>query len=89
MVTVEDINVCMRAWMHIVGISEATFYRYQTFKNDGWEAREHGNMGLKKPTKPTEQATATLKCILDKEADHMPHRTWTLKSRDKVVSMIL
>ena len=29
MVTVEGINVYMHAWMHISGVSEATFYCYQ------------------------------------------------------------
>ena len=29
MVTVEGINVCICAWMHISGVLEATFYHYQ------------------------------------------------------------
>ena len=53
------------------------------------EASEHGNTGLAKPRKHTQQATATLKCILEKEADHMLHRTRSTKSEEKVVSMIL
>ena len=28
MVIVEEIPVCMRAWMHISGVLESTFYRY-------------------------------------------------------------
>ena len=88
-VTVEGINVCMRAWMHISGVPEATFYRYLKYWKDEREARDHGNTGLEKTRKHTQQATATLKCILEKEADHMPHRTRTLKSGDKVVSMCL
>ena len=89
MVTVEGISVCMRAWMHISEIPQATFYRYQAYARANWEASEHGNMGLAKPRKHTQQATTTLKCILEKEADHMPHRMRTTKSREKVVSMIL
>ena len=46
-------------------------------------------MGLAKTRKHTKQAAATLKCILEREADHMPHRTRTTKSGEKVVSMIL
>ena len=46
-------------------------------------------MGLAKPRKHTQHATATLKCILEKEADHMPHHTHTTKSGEKVVSLIL
>ena len=28
MVTIEEIPICMRAWMHISGVSEFTFYHY-------------------------------------------------------------
>ena len=31
MVTIEGINVCLRAWMLIVGVVESTFYRYLNF----------------------------------------------------------
>ena len=89
MVTVEGINVCMRAWMHNSGVPQATFYRYQAYARANREANEHGNTRLAKLRKHTQQATATLKCILEKEADHMPHRTRTTKSGEKVVSMIL
>ena len=50
---------------------------------------DHGNKGLLKPRKHTQQATASLKCILEKQVDHMPHRTRTLKTGEKVVSMCL
>ena len=89
MVTVEGISVSMRAWMYIFEVTQATFYRYQGYVRSNREAREHGNTGLAKPRKHTQQATATLKCILEKEVDHMPHRTRTTKSGEKVVSMIL
>ena len=89
MVTMEGINVCMRAWMHISEVSEATFYRYQKQARANVEAKEHGNIGLAKIRKHTEQATTTLKCILEREADHMPHRMRTIESGEKVVSMIL
>ena len=89
MVTVEEISVCMRAWMHIFGVPQATFYRYQAYVRANWKASEHGNTRLAKPRKHTQQAMATLKCILEKEADHMPHRMRMTKSGEKVVSMIL
>ena len=89
MVTLDEIPVCMRAWMHISGVPESTFYRYQMYMNDSQEALDHGNRGLLKPRKHTLQAAASLKCILEKQADHMPHRTRTLKIGEKVVSMCL
>ena len=75
MVIVEEIPVCMQAWMHISGVPESTFYRYQTYINNGREALDHGKKGLLKPRKHTQQATASLKCILEKQVDHMAHRT--------------
>ena len=57
--------------------------------NNGREALDHGNKGLLKPRKHTQQAAASLKCILEKQADHMPHRTRTFKTGEKVVSMCL
>ena len=89
MVIVEEIPICMPAWMHIFGVPESTFYRYQTYMNDGREALDHGNRGLLKPRKHTQQVAASLKCILEKQADHMPHHTRTLKTWEKVVSMCL
>lgn len=75
--------------MLVVGVTKATFYHYQRYAKDKCEAREHGNMGLLKPRPHTEHVVVTLKCLIRKEADHMPHKTWTLKSGEKVVSMIL
>ena len=89
MVTVEGKNVYLQAWMHIAGVAESTFYRYLNYTKDGREARDHGNMGLLKPSEHTEQATASLKCILEREADHMPCHIRTLKAGDKIVSRIL
>ena len=89
MVTVEEIPICMRAWMHISGVPESTFYCYQMYMNDSREALDHGNRGLLKPRKHTLQATASLKCILEKQVDHMPHRTRTPKTGENVISMCL
>ena len=65
------------------------FYRYQAYARANREASEHGNTGLGKLRKHIQQAMTTLKCILEKEGDHMPYCTHTTKSREKVVSMIL
>ena len=89
MVTIDEIHVCMRAWMHISNVLESTFYRYQMYMNDGREALDHGNRGLLKPRKHIQQAIASVKCILEKQADHMLHRTRILRIGEKVVSICL
>jgi hypothetical protein len=72
-VRVEGTDVCMAAWRHISGVSESTFHRFQGFAAIGEQAQPHGNLGKLKPQKHTLQATATLKAVLEKQADHMPH----------------
>ena len=89
MITVKEIPICMRAWMHISSVPESTFYRYQTYMNNGREALDHGNKGLLKPIKHTQQVVASLKCILEKQVDHMSYCTRTLKTGKKVVSICL
>ena len=54
MVTVEEISVYMRAWMHISGVPEATFYQYQAYARANQEANKHGNTKLAKPRKHTQ-----------------------------------
>ena len=88
-VTLDGIGVCLSAWRHIMGVSETTYYRYAAYAAEGRRAEKHGNSGLKKPRQHTVQASATLQCLLDKCADHMPHKTKTLSSGEKVVSKIL
>ena len=68
----------LSAWRHIARVSESTFHRFQGYAAKGESAQPHGNAGSMKPCKHTLQATATLECALEKEADHMPHRTHTL-----------
>ena len=60
MVKLEEISVCMCAWMHISRIPQATFYKYQAYARANQEASKHGNTGLAKPRKHTQLATATL-----------------------------
>ena len=52
-------------------------------------AQLHRNLGLRKPSKHTIQATATFRCILEKSADHMPHRSRVFSSGEKVVTKVL
>ena len=88
-VTLEGLDVCHNAWRHIMGVSESTFYRYAKYASENMVAQLHGNSGLGKPQAHTVQTTAILRCILEKSADHMLHRSRVLSSREKVVSKVL
>ena len=83
-VTLEGIDVCPFAWMKIMGVSLTTFYR-----NAKSAAQNHGNTGLRKPRSHRVVATATLGAILDRHAEHMPHKTRVLSSGEKVVAKVL
>ena len=87
--TLEGIDVCPFAWMKIMGVSSTTFYRNAKSAAAGHVAQNHGNTGLCKPRSHTVVATATLGAILDRHADHMPHKTRVLPSREKVVAKVL
>ena len=58
-----------------MGVSSTTFYRNANSAAAGHVAQNHGNTGLRKPRSHTVVATATLGAILDRHADHMPHKT--------------
>ena len=72
-----------------MGVLETTFYCYARYASEGGVAQKLGNCGLLKPQAHIIQATATLRCILDRSVDHMPHRSRTVASGDKVVSKVL
>jgi len=65
------------------------FYRYQKYAKDKQEPHDHGNLGLLNLSEQTKQVVATVKCILDKEVDHMLHKTRSTKVGEKVVSKVL
>jgi len=88
-VILERVDVCMAAWHYILGISESTFHWSKGYAARSERAQRHRNMKTQKTYKHMLQAVATLKCILEKIANHMPHCTHTLPSREKVVSKVL
>ena len=88
-VTLEGIDVCPFAWMRICGVSLSTFYRKAQDAAAGYAAQHHGNTGLRKPRSHTVVATASLGAILDRHADHMPHKSRVLPSGEKVVAKVL
>ena len=55
----------------------------------GKRAKQHRNLGTKKPRTHTLQATATLRTVLESTANHMPHKLWTKEDGEKVVAMSL
>ena len=87
--TLEGIDVCPFAWMKIMGVSSSTFYRNAKFTAPGHVAQNHGNTSLCKPRSHIVVATTTLEAVLDRHADHMPHKTRVLPSREKVVAKVL
>ena len=87
-VTLEGIYVCPFAWMKIMGVSLSTFYHNAKFTTASHATQNHGNTGLRKPRSHTVVATATLGAILDKHANHMPHKTQVLPSGEKVVAKV-
>ena len=88
-VTLDGIGVCPFAWMKIMGVSSSTFYRNAKYAAAGYAAQHHGNTGLRKPRNHTVVATATLGAILERHADHMPHKSRVLPSGEKVVAKVL
>ena len=70
-------------------VPESTFFRYAKHASENMVAQMHGNTGLWKPRPHTVQATTTLRCIVDKYADHMPHRSRVLTCGKKVVTKVL
>ena len=72
-----------------MGVQETTFYHYARYASEGRLAQKHGNCGLLKLQAYIVQATATLRCILDRSTNHMLHRLRILVSSDKVVSKVL
>ena len=88
-VTLEAIDVCPFAWIKIMGVSSSTFYRNAKFAGANHATQNHDNTSLCKPRNHIVVATATLGAILDRHADHMPHKTRVLSSGEKVVAKVL
>ena len=72
-----------------MGVSETSFYDYTRDATAGVAAQPHGNTGKRKPRSHTVVATAALRVILNKNADHLPHKSRLLPSRETTVVKIL
>jgi hypothetical protein len=47
--TLEEEEVCLATWRHIMGVLKTTFYRYIEYAAEGQLARKKGNSDLLKP----------------------------------------
>ena len=72
-----------------MGVSLATFFWYAEVAISGGRIRHYRNFGSKKPIEHIVQAIATLRCIQEKSAEHMPHRPMTLPTEAAVVTKTL
>jgi hypothetical protein len=52
-VTLENIEVCYRAWYIIHAVSKTDFYRFRNYSLQGRRSRFHDNSGTKKPRETT------------------------------------
>ena len=89
MITLEGMEVCLKAWTTIMGIYRSLFYRYKADALIGRWAEQQGNLSTKKPRTHTLQATPTLRTVLESIANHMPHKSRTKEDGEKVVAMSL
>jgi hypothetical protein len=89
MITLEGCDVCPVAWYTIMDVSRATYYRWKVNASSGMRDDQHGNVGTTKPRIHTLQAMATLRLMLEQSTDHMPHKTTTVETGEKVVSKCL
>ena len=88
-VTLEGIDICLRAWMLIHKVPRRTFDRYKAKAKSNMRAAPHGNLGTKKTRPPTIQAIETSRILLEGSADQMPHLTRTLPTGEKVGLKVL
>ena len=89
LVTVEGINVCLRAWRILHNIPLRTFERYKAKANTNVRGGPHGNSNTTKRRTATVQAIETLRSLLEGRADHMPHLSHTLPTGEKVSLKVL
>ena len=75
MVTLENVEVCCKAWYIIRVVSKAGFYRFQYYSSQGQCSRFHGSFSTKKLKEATCQAAMTLSTIIFPFIDVMSHKT--------------
>ena len=89
MIMLEGYDVYSMAWYTIMGVSRATYYRWKVSTSSKMHVDQHSNVGTTKSWIHTLQATVTLRLMLEQSTNHMPHKTTTSDTREKVVSKCL
>ena len=81
----EEKLVCMLAWWKVYGVSKTNFYRYKQYTASGHWVQYHGKEGRTKSSGFKLQAVYTMKMLLESKVKPMPHRTYNLKTNEKMV----
>ena len=70
--------VCSMAWYSIHGVSKTTFYRYKRRFFEGAKCASHGNTTIIcKVHAHVDMGKAIIQEFIDKNAERMPHKSWT------------
>jgi hypothetical protein len=88
-VSLENFEVCLKAWYIIHSVSKADLYRFKRNSTQGMRASHHGNRGTKKRRIATQQAFASLSAMIECSADLMPYKFRTLPTGERVVERVL
>ena len=63
MITLEGMEVCLKAWTTIMGLHRSSYYQYKGDALIGKHAKQHKNLNSKKPRMHTLQAIAILRTV--------------------------
>ena len=85
-VTFEDIDVCPFARIKIIGVSSIPMRSLQL---SVMQRKTSATRVMHKPRSHIFLATTMLRAILDRHANHMPHKTCALLSEEKVIAKVL
>ena len=72
-----------------MGVNETSFYGHAKDAAARVAAQPHGNSGKRKPRSHTIVATAALRVILNRNADHMPYKSRVLPTGVATVAKVL
>jgi len=88
-VLVEGRPLCLFAWRLIFDVKYRTFLRYSSLVRQNQRSRDHGNKDHPRYREAVEQATATLRILLEGSADLSPYKSRTLEIGERVGQKVL